>query len=170
MHELEHLTDGGIQHHVCGAVCGSWWTVDICGDGTPNGYAIFSASNSEISWSYKSTGYDLVHQLRTYPVGSDPKAPSEIVVNVWDADDQWNTVWIEDGIRKGKMSRRIGKDPLAVQLLQGKDKPRKHPWAEPYNTNHLFYAPVDGATREIVVEVTDRLGGKYSEKFAATRN
>ena len=38
MHESEFISEQGVQIHVCGAVCGAWWSDNICYDGTPNGY------------------------------------------------------------------------------------------------------------------------------------
>ena len=158
MHELEHVVEGKVQIHVCGAVCGAWWTGDICGDGTPNGYGIFAVDGEDLSWQYKSTHLGLDHQLRVYARGADPEAPEEIVANIWDWDPSWEVLWIEDGIRKGKMARRKGKDPLSVALHTGPDHPAKHPWVEPFVTDHLFYAPASAEAQEILVEVTDRGG------------
>lgn len=79
MHESEFISDNGVQIHVCGAVCGAWWTDDICYDGTPNGYMQYSVKGSDLSWIYKSTGKDFNHQMRSY-VNSD-----QIIVNAWGA-------------------------------------------------------------------------------------
>ena len=158
MHELEHLEDGGARIDVCGAVCGAWWTGEICGDGTPNGYGIYTVRGEEISGQYKSTHFPLDHQMRVYPRGSDRSAPEEIVANIWDWDPAWEVVWIEDGIRKGSMARRRGSDPLSVALHTGPEHPAKHPWVEPYVTDHLFYAPVAAGASAIIVEATDASG------------
>ena len=164
MHELEHLLDGGIALHVCGAVCGAWWTGDICGDGTPNGYGIFTVRGEELSWQYKSTHMALDHQMRVYTRGTDPAAPDEIVANVWDWDPSWEVVWIEDGIHKGRMARRTGMDPLSVALHIGPERPVKHSWVEPVPTAHLFYAPVAEGAGEILVEATDGRGRTVTAK------
>lgn len=50
-------------------MCGSWWSGTICPDGTPNGYAAYEIRGEEVTWRYKSTGFDLSHQLRVYPRG-----------------------------------------------------------------------------------------------------
>jgi hypothetical protein len=158
MHELEHLSDGPAHIHVCGAVCGAWWTGEICADGTPNGYGIYTVDGEDLSWQYKSTHMPRDHQMRVYARGTDPAAPDEIVANVWDWDPGWQVVWIEEGIRKGRMARRRGKDPLAVHLQAGPERPAKHPWVEPFITDHLFYAPVADGVQDILVEATDRHG------------
>jgi len=164
MHELEHLVDGSASIHVCGAVCGAWWTGEICGDGTPNGYGVYTVDGEQLSWQYKSTHLPLSHQMRVYPRGTDPQAPEEMVANVWDWDPAWRVVWMVDGVRKGEMAPRRGTDPLAEALQAGPERPAKHPWVEPYITDHLFYAPVSEEDQDIVVEVTDRAGRVFSAR------
>jgi hypothetical protein len=157
-HEIEHLFEGGVHEHVCGAVCGSWWSGPICPDGAPKGYAAYEIDGSQVSWRYKSTGHGFEHQVRAYAHGADPKAPDEIVANVWDWDPEWSVVWYENGDRVGEMARRIGLDPLSVKLHTGPDLPVRREWVEPVRTGHLFYAPASRDAREIRVETTDRFG------------
>jgi hypothetical protein len=165
MHTNNSYKDGGVTHHNCGAVCGAWWTGDICTDGTPNGYAVYEANGSSIDWNYKSTGLPMEHQIRLHQPGSDPKAPDELVANIWDIRENSELYWFEDGIKKGRMARRIGQDPLSVRMHLGSDKPAKHQWVEPGNTGHLFYAPISPDAKELVVEVTN-LGGKtFTDKL-----
>ncbi|NIN70656.1 MAG: hypothetical protein GTO46_01725 [Gemmatimonadetes bacterium] len=161
-HELEHLFEGGVHEHVCGAVCGSWWSGPICPDGAPKGYTVYEVDGTQVSWRYKSAGRGFEHQIRVYPHGADPKAPDEIVANVWDWDPEWSVVWYEDGDRVGEMARRIGLDPQSVELHTGRDLPLRREWVEPVPTGHLFYAPASRAASEIRVEATDRFGHVYS--------
>jgi hypothetical protein len=161
-HENEHVFEGGAHEQVIGAVCGGWWTGPICGDGTPNGYAVYEARGEQITWRYKSTGFDFDHQLRVYPPGADPTAPEEIVANVWDWDPDWTVVWYENGDRRGEMARRVGTDPLSETLHRGDDLPPRRTWVDPYRIEHLFYAPASQDARDIRVEATDRFGRVYS--------
>ena len=161
-HEREHVFEGGVHEHVCGAVCGAWWSGPICGDGTPNGYGVYEINGSDVSWRYKATGHDFDHQIRAYPIGTDPTAPDEIVANVWDWDPEWTVVWYEDGDRRGAMARRVALDPLAAELHTGPDLPPRRTWVEPYLTGHILYAPVSRRANEITVEATDRFGRVYS--------
>lgn len=163
MHESEYLEDGGAEIHVCGAVCGSWWAGDICRDGTPNGYSLYRARGSALSWRYHTTGKGPDHQMRLYRRGSDPDAPDAVVANVWAADKGWKVEWSEDGVRRFPMERRLGRDPLSVKLHTGPDLPDKHPWVEPVMTDHLFYAVPSASAEEVVVEATDRWGRTYRE-------
>jgi len=161
-HENEHVFESGVHEHVVAAVCGGWWTGPICGDGTPQGYAVYEIRGEEVTWRYKSTGHDFDHQIRAYPRGADPEAPDEIVANVWDWDPEWSVVWYEDGERKGEMARRVGTDPLSQELHAGDVLPTHHPWVDPYIVGHLFYAPVSASAGDVRVEATDRFGRVYS--------
>jgi hypothetical protein len=161
-HESEHLFEHGVHEHVNGAVCGAWWSGPICGDGTPSGFSVYEVRGSEVAWRYKSTGHGFEHQMRSYPRGADPQAPDEIVVNVWDWDPAWEVVWYEGGDRRGAMARRVGLDPLSVELHTGPDLPPRRTWVEPYPTGHLFYSPAPADASGIHVEATDRFGRVYS--------
>ena len=163
LHESTFSTEGGVWERNHGAACGAWWTGEIGYDGTPNGYGIFEASGSELRWTYQSTGKDAGHQLRTYAWGADPRAPEEILANVWSWEPGWTVAWYEDGERRGSMARRTGLDPLASQLFSGPKLPATREWIEPVPTSHLFYAPASRQAREIRVEATDRSGRTFSE-------
>lgn len=162
MHENEHLFENGVHEHVSGTVSGAWWSGPICGDGTPSGYSVYEVSGESVSWRYQATGKDAGHQIRVYPRGADPRAPDELVANVWDWDLEWQVVWYEGGDRRGTMSRRRGLDPLSVELHTGPALPPRRTWVEPYVTDHLFYAPVSSDARDVRVEATDRFGRVYT--------
>lgn len=163
-HEHEHVFEGGTHEHIHGTVCGAWWSGPICYDGTPGGYGTYEVRGETLRWRYKPTGLDADHQLRVYPRGADPTAPHEIVANVWDWDPAWRVVWYEDGLRKGRMARRTGTDPLSESLHRGTALPERRPWVDPLRTGHLFYAPVAPEAREVRVEVTDRWGHVFSAR------
>ncbi len=165
-HELEHVHEGGPTHVVAGAVCGAWWSGPICYDGTPNGYLVLDGDDSSVTWRYQSTGKPAEHQLRVYARGADLSAPDEIVANVWAWDDSWRVTWFEDGQPRGLMSRRNGRDPLAVQLHEGPDKPPLRTWVDPVPTTHLFYANPSPTARNIVVQAVDARGRTYRERLS----
>ena len=161
-HESEHVYEGGVHEHVCGAVCGAWWTGPICYDGTPRGYGVYEVRGEDVRWRYQATGRPAQEQLRVYARGVDPKAPDELVANVWDWNPDWTVVWYEGGARRGQMARRTGTDPLAEQLYQGPNRPEKNSWVDPVPTDHLFYAPVSAEATDVRVEATDPWGNVYS--------
>ena len=163
-HESEHPRHGGLREHVNGAVCGGWWSGDICYDGTPNGYGVYEARGSELRWRYKATGRPADHQLRVYPRGSDPRAPDELVANVWFADEDGRVVWYEGGDRRGAMARRVGLDPLSVALHSGPEIPAHRPWVDPVPTGHMFYAPVGPDIRDVRVEAIDPWGRTFTAR------
>jgi predicted phosphodiesterase len=159
-HENDHNWHGGVHEHVSGTVCGAWWSGPICGDGTPNGYSVYEVNGEEVRWRYKSTGHAPHHQMRAYLPGADPAAPQELIANVWDADEGWTVDWYEDGERRGRMARRIGRDPVSLRIHSGEQLPPRRAWVDPY-PRYLYYAPVSSTASEIRVEATDRFGRKY---------
>lgn len=163
-HEHEHVFEGGVHEHVLGTTCGAWWSDDMCADGTPNGYAVFEVDGSRVSWRYKATGRPDDYRLRVCDRGSEPTAPGEIVANVWDWDPSCLVLWYEDGIRRGPMSRRRGKDPFAVTRFTGPEKPPRRAWVEPVLNDHLFYAPVAEHAGDVVVEFVDRFGRTFTAR------
>ena len=164
-HENEHDFEQGTHEHVSGAVCGGWWSGPICWDGTPSGYSIYEIRGEQVTWRYKATGQAADHQLRVYPRGVDAGAPDEIVANVWNWDPEWTVLWYEDGAPRGPMARRIGLDPLSVQLHSGPELPSHRPWVDPRPTGHMFYAPVSAGARQVTVEATDRFGRTYTARL-----
>jgi len=166
MHELEIIRDHPVEVHVCGALCGAWWTGPVCGDGTPSGYMVYDLSGGDLRWRYKSTGHAADHQLRVYPRGADPTAPGLVLANVWAADDRWRILWSADGQRQGAMVSRRGQDPLARQLYEGPERPDDRAWAEPYVTDHLYACEPGAGVREVTVEATDPWGRTYRESLA----
>ena len=160
IHESEHGFDHGVHTHVAGAVCGAWWTADHCSDGTPNGYAVYTADGDGLRWRYKATGQPADHGMRLYPPGANALAPDAWTANVWDWDPAWTVRWFADGEPRGRMEQRLGADPMAGRAFLGNGRPDKRPWVEPYPTHHLFLAPA-GAEERITVEATDRFGGVW---------
>ena len=168
-HENDHLYVHGVHEHISGTVCGAWWSGEICGDGTPNGYSVYEIEGEEVRWRYKATGQADDHQMRVYARGADRGAPDEIVANVWDADAEWRVVWYEDGERRGLMARRQGLDPRSVTEHAGDELPERRTWVDPYPTRHMYYAPVPAAHGRITVEATDRFGRVYREDLPAAQ-
>jgi hypothetical protein len=164
-HFNEKVKQGNVMEHVHGTVCGAWWSGPICYDGTPNGYGVYEVKGSDVQWYYKSTGKDKKHQFRHYLPGTDPAKPDQLSVNVWNADEAWKIVWLEDGIRKGAMRQETAFDPLSVELHSGKEKPERRPWVDPQLTDHLFAASITPQARQVTIEVTDRFGHVYAETF-----
>lgn len=161
-HETEYRTEGGLLDHSVAAVCGAWWTGDLCWDGTPNGYAVYEVNGEALRWRFKATGRPEDYQIRLHPPGTDPAAPDEIIANVWDATDAWEVTWWTGGERRGLMTRRTGFDPETVRLQTGPELPsRRRGWIEPMATDHLFHARVPAGAVPVTVEARDPWGRVY---------
>lgn len=160
-HENDHNRGMGFHEHVSGTVCGAWWSGPICGDGTPHGYSVYEVDGEQIRWRYKATGHPADHQMRAYRPGSDPAAPRELLVNAWDADEDWTVDWYEDGERRGRMARRIGYDPVSLRIHAGDELPPRRSWVDPY-PRWMYHAPASSDAREIRVEATDGAGRRHT--------
>ncbi|WP_440133273.1 calcineurin-like phosphoesterase C-terminal domain-containing protein [Chitinophaga sancti] len=164
-HFNDNWEEGDIMEHNHGTVCGAWWTGPICSDGTPGGYGIYDVDGTDIKWVYKSTGLPKEKQLRIYEKGRVQNAPDEISANVWNWDKKWKVEWLEDGVNKGEMERRVSFDPWAVELYLGPELPKKHKFVEPSLTDHMFFAKPSGTAKKITVRATDRFGNVYEESI-----
>jgi hypothetical protein len=162
-HFNENWEKDNMMEHNHGTVCGAWWSGPICGDGTPSGYGVYQVNGNDISWYYKSTGFDKNHQLTIHAKGSISEKPTEVVANVWNWDPKWKVEWLEDGQPKGEMTQYVGLDPQAVELYQGAEIPKHHKWVEPVPTDHLFLATPSASAKEITVKATDRFGNVYKQ-------
>ena len=162
-HYNENVLESGVYEHITAALCGAWWTVPICDDGTPAGYGVYEVDGDQVRWYYKSVGRPKSHQMRVYNRGTYANRPNDIAVNVWNWDKDWQVVWYEDGVRRGPMSQQTALDADAVRFMAGADKPGKYAWIEPGLTDHLFFATPAATAKTITIEVIDRFANKYTE-------
>jgi len=151
------------EHNVS-SVCGAWWQGPFAQDGTPKGYAVFEANGAELSWYFKSAGYNKDYQFRVYNVGENQEQKEYLTANVWNWDPEWKIFWYEDGKKMGEMEQYSGKDPGTVDAFSDKDK-LDYKWIGAATTNHLFRAKPQNASAEITVKVIDRFGNSYSKKI-----
>lgn len=115
-----------IYEHNMGTVCGTWWTSNVCGCGTPNGYGVFIGENGTFTnWYYM--GYNdgmnsRDYQMRLYRGNAITGAEKEdnlngkegyyafnyddsvILANVFNADSKWKVEVYEDGEYSGDMT------------------------------------------------------------------
>jgi len=160
-HVNYNTIEGEIFEHNHGTVCGALWTGPICGDGTPNGYAVYEVRGTELSWYYKSTGKPKNHQFVLY-LENTPEGTKNVLANVWNYDPKWKVeCWI-DGKPAGEMVRGHGFDPESVVLYEGKELPKNRGFVDPKKTEHLFRTPIGENAKEAKVVVTDRFGNVYS--------
>lgn len=157
-HNTEY-NDHAYEHNTPGA-CGMWWDIDLCADGTPQGYGVYIVDGPDIKWYFKSKGHGTDYQFRTYAPGVLKDHPNDIVANVWNADSHWRVQWLENGVVMGDMTQYEGTDPLTVERTADKSGLR-YSWIGPHSTRHLYRAtPVD-PDANISVRATDRFGNVY---------
>lgn len=166
-HTNENLEEEGVQQHIHGAVCGAWWTGDLCHDGTPMGYGVYEVQGDSVRWYYKSVGYSPAHQLRIFAPGSDSTRPGQLVANVWNWDSHWKVEWLADGLSQGPMTQGVGLDPEAVRRFGRADLDRTgiYAWIYPGRSEHLFYATPPPGAKTLTVLATDRFGNVYREEL-----
>lgn len=151
---------GGIMEHNIGAACGTWWTSDICRDGTPNGYQVFTGEGSAIRRYYKSTGLPKEVQMKIYRPGVIADRPKAVVAKVWDFDPSWSVQWYEDGQFKGVMSQFYSFDPDYLATVDGRRVVADY---APVRTNHYFSAYPSEQAKVIRIDVVDSFGTVYSD-------
>lgn len=123
-----------IHEHNSGAVCGSWWWsghlsdgLNLCPDGTPGGYGVWTISGKDMKYRYKATGMPAEYQFRAYDLNQVsfsmadvPDFPStvpaalaktlqkyfdayacgnnEVLLNIWNWNPHWQiSVTTDDG-------------------------------------------------------------------------
>ena len=151
---------GGLWEHNIGSACGTWWTSDVCRDGTPNGYRVYVGEGSQVEQYYKATGKDKDYQMKVYQPGRIMDRPDEVVVNVWNWDPMWQVVWYEDGKYQGAMNQFYSYNPEYLEWLNGRRAVADY---APVRTNYYFSAKPSDKAKEIRVEVTDRYGHVFRE-------
>ncbi len=155
------ITPSIFEHNIS-SVCGAWWQGPYAQDGTPKGYAIFEANGSELTWYFKSFGYEKNYQFRAYALGENPEQKEYITANVWNWDPAWQIYWYENGQKMGEMEAYAGRDPGTVNAYADKEK-LDYKWIEAAETKHLFRAKPQNPSAKITVKIIDRFGNSYDQ-------
>ena len=173
-----HTSPANIYEHIHAAACGAWWKSTINGDGTPNGYAVYSIKGNTIdNWYYKSVNFDKDYQLRlhrgnasfggSYGNYTYGLASTVIVANVWNADPDWKLEVYENGVKTGNMiSTSINKDAWSLGYHLG--TLNRNPDSYTTNTTHLFTYALKNASAAVKVVATDRFGNVYEQDKITT--
>ena len=139
-----------VYEHNTNAVCGSWWSANISGDGTPNGYNIFIGDGDTFSdWYYMGFNEGMntrSHQMRLYRGNAVTGGPIEgsnsygvkgyygfnfaddvLLANVYNADSKWKIEVYEDDVYSGDMTKVTEYQPSFSKLIGGYtiDNPRR---------------------------------------------
>ena len=180
-YQQNHIhTSYDIYEHNMGTVCGTWWSSNVCGDGTPNGYGVFVGEGNTFSdWYYMGYHEGMNtrdDQLRLYRGNAITGAarPSSaktsdgtgyysfnfaedvIIANVFNADDNWTIEVYEDGVKTGEM-KRITNSSTSFDKLVG-----TYTMDDPRRIKDGTIAPYDMWTVGIQVGELNRVGSNGS--------
>ena len=158
-YNVNNVQESGVFEHNHGAVCGAWWTGNICSDGTPRGYGVYTVEGNALEWFYKPTGLPKDHQMTLYVDKLTDQY--RLLANIWNWDPQWKIEYSLDGKHMGTLAQQTGADPEAIRL-NGLGKPSKgRAFTKPTQTEHLFMAHFKPGVKKVTVTATDRFGKVY---------
>lgn len=148
-HEKNGLSTTKIFEHNAIALCGAWWSANIGGDGTPNGFEVFIGGNDSsgggkfVDWYYIGCNEGMntrSHQMRLYrgdavtgaaiPEGDDNTYgikgyygfnydENVLLANVYNADSKWVIKVYEDDVYSGDMEKIPYLRPKLTDLIGG---------------------------------------------------
>lgn len=160
-----------ITDHNVAAICGAWWDTELCTDGTPKGYKVFTKSAGKLTWYYKAVGHSRKHIAQAFGLGESAMHPNSVVVNVWDWDPQWKVEWYEDGVHMGKMdqvsdiSTEFTRQIEAAYKEYGEEIPS---WKRGRPSSHHFAATPSRYAQRVMVVVESRFGQKWNQVIDLT--
>lgn len=154
------VTDS-LYEHVIPALSGAWWQGELCTDGTPRGYGVFTVDGGEVAWYYRSTGRPADYQMTLYDGRDYPQFEGYVVADIWASDPAWRVELFADGRSAGIMERFEAYDP-AAQRMYASTEHMDHKWIYPSRSDHFYRLPRPAAGR-IEVVATDRFGREYRQ-------
>ena len=161
----------GITEHNIAAICGAWWDTQLCSDGTPKGYKVFTKFAGKLSWYYKAIGKNKRYIAEAFGRGETVMHPNSIVVNVWDWDPQWKVEWYEDGIPMDSMDPVKEVSTTFIQQMEaayqayGAEIPG---WKRGRPSGHHFAATPSRYAKNVMVSVQGPFGQKWTQTFDLT--
>ena len=161
VHNITRLRNGIVDHNISGFL-GAWWVVDVCRDGTPRGYEIFTNNSGMRSYSYHSVEKGDDGQYEIILPGQSERNPDAVVLNVWDVDDDWTVEWSEDGVAKGQMERTMDISYRYAVTIKSAypDHPSRY---EPNVNKHFFKAVPSQNAREVELHIKTPFGKEWKE-------
>lgn len=155
-----------ISEHNIAAVCGSWWTVDWCGDATPRGYEIFRSRSGKLDWFYHPVDYDDDFQFEVILPGHSILNPDMLIVNAWDSDEEWTFEWYQDGKPMGAMQQVQDVSNTYIDKINSALKDVNiRPYQRPKKNVHYYGCKPSGKARNVSVTVRTRFGKEYTREF-----
>ena len=160
------IVERNIMDHNVAAICGAWWDTELCSDGTPKGYKVFSKVGKRLSWYYKPVGHGKNLLAQAFGLGESAYYPNSVVANVWDWDPEWKVEWYEDGVHMGKMeqvsdiSTEFTRQIEAAYEEYGEEIPS---WKRGRRSSHHFAATPSRYAKRVMVVVESRFGQQWSQ-------
>lgn len=155
-----------VAEHNIASICGSWWTVDWCGDATPRGYEIFRSRGGEIDWFYHPVDYDDDFQFEVILPGHSLLNPDMLLVNAWDCDEEWEFEWTEDGRPMGGMTQVWDVSSTYIDKINEALKDVNiRPYQRPKKNRHYFGCTPSRNARYVTVTVRARFGREWTRDF-----
>lgn len=184
-----------IHENNVAAICATWWWTGrytsrhICKDGSPGGFASYSANGERLSWKYHSLEETSDPQFRVYDMNTVKEfyntdatikaimknypsrtnygtiADNTIYVNVFNYDIDWK-VEIFEGDTQLTPKRINAEDPLHTLVYDVAKWKATGTITESFTTNrtgHMFTASATTADKPISVRVTDSFGNVYTD-------
>lgn len=173
-----HTSPKSIYEHVHGAACGAWWKSTINGDGTPNGYAVYTINGTNITnWYYKAVNYDKNFQIRlhrgdasfggehgyfTYGLGNNI-----LIANIWNADPNWQIEVYENNVKTGNMTlSTLTQDAWSKGYHIG--VLGRNPDNYSTRTPHLYLYTLKNSNAQVRVVAKDLFGNVYEQTNITT--
>lgn len=160
-HNIQY--ERNIKEHNIAAICGAWWDTQLCVDGTPGGYKVYTKHADRLSWYYKSWAHGKDYQIQAYGPGEVKSYPNGVVVSVWDQDPDWTLEWYEDGVPMGKMNQAsIASPAYARQIEAVYGVGGVSDWKKPVRSPNNFTALPSRDARQVTVVARSPFGKKYT--------
>ena len=165
------VVEKNITDHNVAAICGAWWDTELCTDGTPKGYKVFTKSAGKLTWYYKAVGHSKTHIAQAFGLGESAMHPNSVVVNVWDWDPEWKVEWYEDGVHMGKMDQVTDISTEFIRQIEaayrqyGEEIPS---WKRGRPSGHHFAATPSRYAQRILVTVETRFGQQWNQLIDLT--
>lgn len=186
----------GIYEHVHPAVCGQWWWSNISGDGCPNGYSVYDFNGTVLTdWYFMGVNKGMnvrSNQMRLYRGNALVGGPNALfqqsypantlLINVFNADDNWSVKVYENGSLSGTASKMAVKKTTFSSVTAGQTytipaTSNQDWWCIGYhigivgrgmsNTSyyttqyHMYRYDLKNASSSVKVVATDSFGNSY---------
>lgn len=151
-----------IKEHNIASLCGAWWDTQLCVDGTPGGYKVYTKHADKLSWYYKSWAHGKDYQIQAYNLGEVKSYPNGVAVTVWDQDKNWTVEWYEDGIPMGKMDQAAIASPAYAEQIAAVYGDEIPGWKQPKKCVNNFTALPSRKAKNVMIVAHSPFGKKYT--------